>query len=152
MKKKLNHFLRLVMFLLPFVLLPSCSVSDDDDEQDWRKWQTADESLCLDVNMGDSWKADKAVNIPVNYDKMTCYVDGKYYHLYKYSKWLFITPKRYFVSSTSTNYFYEKDGLAYVILNSESTIQWRPTFELAFQEGCTTRVPLGVTYKKDMEK
>lgn len=101
----------------------SCSSSSDDDEPagEWQNWSTMDYCFALDQSNFESLKYI-AQDVPVDFNSMRCYVNKQYYSISSYQNWVFYLQDGSFLFSNETLYFFEKDGMAYMLANENSPI------------------------------
>lgn len=101
----------------------SCSSSSDDDEPagEWQNWSTMNLCIALDQSNYETLKGVGS-DIPVDFGSMRCYVDKQYYSISSYQNWVFYLQDGSFLFSNETLYFFEKDGMAYMLANGNESI------------------------------
>lgn len=123
----------------------SCSSSSDDDGPagEWQSWSTMDHCIALDKSNYEVLKSI-ASNVPVDFGSMRCYVNKQYYRISSYQNWVFYLQDGSFLFSNETLYFFEKDGMAYMLKNANNTIYKSKSLREPFEYNCRTRIYLGL--------
>ena len=85
-----------------------------------------------------------AQDVPVDFNSMRCYVSKQYYSIYSYQNWVFYLQDGAFLFSNETTYFFEKDGMAYMLANRNSPIYKSKTLTEPFKNNCRNRIYLGL--------
>ena len=123
----------------------SCSSSSDDDEPagEWQNWSTMNLCIALDQSNYETLKGVGS-DIPVDFGSMRCYVDKQYYSISCYQNWVFYLQDGSFLFSNETLYFFEKDGMAYMLANGNESIYISKTLNDPFKKNCRNRIYLGL--------
>ena len=126
-------------------MMISCSSSSDDDEPagEWQNWSTMDYCFALDQSNFESLKYI-AQDVPVDFNSMRCYVSKQYYSISSYQNWVFYLQDGSYLFSNETTYFFEKDGMAYMLTNENSPIYKSKTLNDPFKYNCRNRIYLGL--------
>lgn len=126
-------------------MMISCSSSSDDDEPagEWQNWSTMNLCIALDQSNYETLKGVGS-DIPVDFGSMRCYVDKQYYSISCYQNWVFYLQDGSFLFSNETLYFFEKDGMAYMLANGNESIYISKTLNDPFKKNCRNRIYLGL--------
>lgn len=102
-----------------------------------------DNCIALDKSNYDVLKSI-ASNVPVDFSSMRCYVNKQYYSISSYQNWFFYLQDGSLLFSNETLYFFEKDGMAYMLSNANNTIYKSKSLSGPFKHNCKTRIYLGL--------